>query len=120
MSNSPALRLLSPAMGLPTFQFGLNARFRLLISYNRCIFSFSSEVFIFLLGGDAPDKKRHILIYVVDTIFLAHVNQIQNIADIGMLDCDKKNVSRKLHIFFCELDQKERKKTCFVEEILSI
>ena len=46
-----------PSHGWPTFQFGLNACFCLLISYNRCIFSFSSEVFIFLLGGgDTPAK----------------------------------------------------------------
>ena len=42
---------------LPTFPFGLNARFCLLIYYNRCIVCFSSKVFIFLLGGgDTPTK----------------------------------------------------------------
>ena len=53
----PSSSSIIPSHGWPTFQFGLNACFYLLISYNRCIFSFSSEVFIFLLGGgDTPAK----------------------------------------------------------------
>ena len=42
----PSFSSIIPSHGWPTFQFVLNARFRLLILYNRCIFGFSSEVFL--------------------------------------------------------------------------
>ena len=53
----PSSSSIIPSHGWPTFQFGLNARFGLLISYNRCIFIFSSEDFIFLLGGGNTPTK---------------------------------------------------------------
>jgi hypothetical protein len=51
----PSSSSIIPSHGWPTFQFGLNARF--LISYNRCIFSFS-EVFIFSLGGGGETPAK--------------------------------------------------------------